>query len=115
MDLKGLIFGYTPEPSIKLRSEFDVKIERKVNKTPVHFDARVKGHFVPKGGKAEFVADEIYVHGMPNVNLLAKGAGSLSSWRGGPWDTPKRNRRPARIPPRNRLSKLTRREISGRS
>jgi hypothetical protein len=69
MDLKGLIFGYTPEPSIKLRSEFDVKIERKVNKTPIHFDARVKGHFVPKGGKAEFIADEIYVHGMPNVNL----------------------------------------------
>jgi hypothetical protein len=69
MDLKGLIFGYTPEPSIKLRSEFDVKIERKVNKMPVHFDARVKGHFVPKGGKAEFIADEIYVHGMPNVNL----------------------------------------------
>jgi hypothetical protein len=69
MDLKGLIFGYTPEPSMKLRSEFDVKIERKVNNTPVHFDARVKGHFVPKGGKAEFIAEEIYVLGMPNVNL----------------------------------------------
>ena len=69
MDLKGLLFGITPEPSMKLRSEFDVKIERKVNDKPVHFDARVRGHFVPKGGKAEFVADEIYVHGMPGVNL----------------------------------------------
>jgi hypothetical protein len=69
MDLKTLFFGYTPEPSITLKSEFDVKIERKVNNTPVHFDARVKGHFVPKGGKAEFIADEIYVLGLPNVNL----------------------------------------------
>ena len=69
MDLKGLIFGITPEPSMKLKSEFDVKIERKVNNMPIHFDARVKGHFVPRGGKAEFIAEEIYVKGMPNVNL----------------------------------------------
>ena len=59
MDLKGLIFGYTPEPLLKIRGEFGIKIERMVNKMPVHFDARVKGHFVPKGGRAEFVADEI--------------------------------------------------------
>ncbi len=69
MDLKGLIFGYTPEPLLKIRGEFGIKIERMVNKMPVHFDARVKGHFVPKGGRAEFVADEIYVDGMPNMNL----------------------------------------------
>jgi hypothetical protein len=69
VDLKGLLFGSTPEPSMKLKSEFDVRIERKVNDKPVHFNARVKGHFVPKGGKAEFVAEEIYVHGMPGVNL----------------------------------------------
>ncbi|HMK37836.1 MAG TPA: hypothetical protein VK569_00755 [Bacteroidota bacterium] len=69
MDLKGLIFGDAVEPFVNLKSEFDVKIERRVNKQPVQFDARVKGHFVPKGGKAEFVADEIYVLGMPNVNL----------------------------------------------
>ena len=69
MDLKSLFFGASPEPAMKLRSEFDVKIERKVNNTPIQFDARVKGHFVPKGGKADFVADEIYVHGMPTVNL----------------------------------------------
>ena len=69
MDLKGLLFGITSEPSMKFRSEFDVQIERQVNNRPVHFDARVKGHFVPKGGKAEFVAEEIYVNGMPGVNL----------------------------------------------
>jgi len=69
VDLKGLIFGITNEPSMSLKSEFDVKIERKVNKKPMHFDARVKGHFVPKGGKAEFIADGIYVLGMPDVNL----------------------------------------------
>jgi hypothetical protein len=69
MDLKGLLFGSTPAPSLKLKSEFDVKIERKVNNAPMHFDAHVKGHFVPKGGKTEFVADEICVIGMPDVNL----------------------------------------------
>lgn len=69
MDLKGLLLGYTPEPSMKLKSEFDVKIERTVNNQPVQFDARVKGHFVPKNGKADFVADEIYVNGLPNMNL----------------------------------------------
>ncbi len=69
MDLKGLLFGAPAKPEMQIKSEFNVKIERKVNNLPMHFDARVKGHFVPKGGKAEFVADEIYVDGMPNVNL----------------------------------------------
>jgi hypothetical protein len=69
MDLKGLLFGSTPAPSLKLKSEFDVKIERKVNNAPMQFDAHVKGHFVPKGGKAEFVADEICVIGLPSMNI----------------------------------------------
>ena len=69
MELKGLLFGEPAKPQMNIKSEFDVKIERKVNNRPMHFDARVKGHFVPKGGKAEFVTDEIYVNGMPNVNL----------------------------------------------
>ncbi len=69
MDLKGLLFGSATVPVVKLKSEFDVKIERKVNKTPMQFDAHVKGHFVPKGGKTKFVADEICVIGMPDVNL----------------------------------------------
>ncbi len=69
MDLKGLIFGTPSGPSMKLKSEFDIKIERRVNNAPMHFDARVKGHFVPRGGKADFIADEIYVNGMPGVNL----------------------------------------------
>ena len=69
MDLKSLLFGITPEPLVKVKSEFDVKIERKVNKAVVNFDAHVKGHFIPKGGKAEFVAEEIYMQGMPGVNL----------------------------------------------
>jgi len=69
MDFRKLLFGLEPEPTVKVPSEFDVKIERKVRNEVVSFDARVKGYFVPKGGKAQFVADGIYVRGMPNVNL----------------------------------------------
>ncbi|HUI09222.1 MAG TPA: hypothetical protein VL221_02780 [Bacteroidota bacterium] len=77
MDFRKLLFGAEPEPTVRVPSEFDVKIERKVKDQIVRFDARVKGYFVPKGGKAEFIADEIYVHGMPNVNLRNQFPGTL--------------------------------------
>ena len=69
MDLKKLFFASGKDPAVRVPSEFDVKIARKVKDQVVHFDARVKGYFVPKGGKAEFIADEIIVRGMPGVNL----------------------------------------------
>ena len=69
MDFKKLFLGSAPDPVVKVPSEFNVKIERKVQDRIMSFDARVKGYFVPKGGKAEFIADEITVNGMPKVNL----------------------------------------------
>ena len=69
MDLKKLILGIDSGPSMAIRSEFNVKIERKVKDAVVQFDARVKGHFIPKGGKADFIAEEITVNGMESVNL----------------------------------------------
>jgi len=69
MDLKKLFFASGNDPAVRVPSEFDVKIERKVKDRVMSFDARVKGYFVPKGGKAEFVADEIIVRGMPGINL----------------------------------------------
>jgi hypothetical protein len=68
MDLKTLILGPSAA-SAKFTREFDVKIERKTSAAVVHFDAKVKGHFVAKGGKPDFVAEEIHVVGIPEMNL----------------------------------------------
>ncbi|HTS00411.1 MAG TPA: hypothetical protein VML00_11695 [Bacteroidota bacterium] len=77
MDFRKLLFGVESDSGVRVSSEFDVKIERKVKDKVMRFDARVKGYFVPKGGKAEFIADEIYVRGMPNVNLRNQFPGEL--------------------------------------
>lgn len=63
------LFGREPESPLKVPSEFDVKLERKTATFVLQFDARVKGHFVAKGGKPDFVADTIHVHGLPDMNI----------------------------------------------
>ena len=68
MDLKKIFFGQTSE-SMRLYSEFEVKLDRKTPTTMVQFDAKVKGYFVAKGGNPNFVTEEIYVDGMPTMNI----------------------------------------------
>jgi hypothetical protein len=68
MDFKRLFLSQ-PTESMRLPREFEVKIERKTPTTVVQFDAKVKGYFVGSGGNPNFVAEEIYVNGLPNMNI----------------------------------------------
>jgi len=80
MDLKTLILGPSTA-SARFTREFDVKIERKTPTTVVHFDAKVRGHFVSKNGKPDFVAEEIHVVGIPEMNLRTLFPQELKSMR----------------------------------
>jgi hypothetical protein len=69
MNLKALILGEEPA-SPRMPSEFDVKIERRTSsKDVLQFDARVKGYFIGKGGKPDFVAETIHILGIPDMNI----------------------------------------------
>ena len=68
MDLKKILLGQSSD-SPRFHREFEVKIERKTTTAVVQFDAKVKGYFVGSGGSPNFVAEEIYVNGMPNMNI----------------------------------------------
>lgn len=68
MDFKRLFLGQSPD-SMRLPREFEVKIERKTPTTVVQFDAKVRGYFVGDGGSPNFVAEEIFVNGMPDMNI----------------------------------------------
>jgi len=68
MDLKRTILGQPSDPT-KFHREFEVKIERKTPTTVVQFDAKVTGYFFGKRGNTNFVAEGIYVYGMPTMNI----------------------------------------------
>jgi hypothetical protein len=69
MGIRDLLFG-EESASFLIPSEFDVKLERtKSNKEKLEFDARVKGHFVARGGKPVFVPEIVHINGMPEMNL----------------------------------------------
>ncbi len=53
----------------RIPAEFPLMLERKTTDATLQFDATVKGYFVPKGGKPDFVASEITVDGAPEMNL----------------------------------------------
>jgi hypothetical protein len=68
MDLYRLL-GIQKPRDVRIPAEFPVTMERKTRQETQQFDARVKGFFVPKGGKADFVPSEITVEGAPEMNL----------------------------------------------
>lgn len=68
MDLYKLIGEQKPRNS-RIPAEFPVKLERRTNETTLRLDATVKGYFVPKWGKTDFVTSEITVKGSPEMNL----------------------------------------------
>lgn len=68
MNLKTMIFG-DESPSLRMPSEFDVKIERRTHKDVVQFDAKVKGYFTGKSGKPEFITEIILINGLPDMNI----------------------------------------------
>jgi len=69
MGIRELFFG-EETASVLIPSEFDVKLERTLNnKAKLEFDARVRGYFVAKGGKPEFVPEVVHICGMPEMNI----------------------------------------------
>ena len=68
MDLYKL-FGIEKPRDVRIPAEFPVTLERKTTAATLQFDATVKGFFIPKGGKPDFVASEITVKDAPEMNL----------------------------------------------
>lgn len=68
MNLKTMIFG-EESPSLKMPTEFNVKIERRARNEVLQFDAKVKGYFTGKSGKPDFVTETILIHGLPDMNI----------------------------------------------
>ena len=68
MDLYRL-FGIQKPRDVRISAEFPVIMERKTSEETIQFDAKVKGFFVPKGGRPDFVASEITVKDAPEMNL----------------------------------------------
>jgi hypothetical protein len=69
MGIRDILFG-EETASLLIPSEFDVKLERTLNnKAKLEFDARVRGYFVAKGGKPEFVPEVVHICGMPEMNI----------------------------------------------
>ncbi len=68
MDLYKLLDDLKPRNS-RIPAEFPVKLERKANESTLRLDATVKGYFVPRRGRTDFVTSEITVKGSPDMNL----------------------------------------------
>lgn len=68
MDLRKIL-GIDDRPSGRLHREFRVRIERKTRSSVLEFDATVQGYFVGYRGKADFIAEEIKVRGIPTMDL----------------------------------------------
>ncbi len=68
MDLHKLLGEQKPRNS-RIPAEFPVKLERRTNETTLQLEATVKGYFVPKWGRTDFVTSEITVKGSPEMNL----------------------------------------------
>jgi hypothetical protein len=69
MDLQKLFGIKKSDTGVKFPREFPVKIERKTPRSTVQFDAVVKGYFVGRNGKPDFVANQITVWGIPEMNI----------------------------------------------
>jgi hypothetical protein len=69
MGIRDLLFG-EDNPSFLIPSEFEFKLERTLgNKEKLEFDARVRGYFVARGGRPEFVTEYVHICGMPEMNI----------------------------------------------
>jgi hypothetical protein len=68
MDLHKLL-GIEKPRDVRISAEFPVTLERRTPAATLQFDATVKGFFVPKWGKADFVPSEITVKDAPEMNL----------------------------------------------
>jgi hypothetical protein len=54
---------------MKMPTRFKAKVERKTATQDLVFEVDVKGYFIGKGGKPDFVTEEVTVVGIPNMNL----------------------------------------------
>jgi hypothetical protein len=58
-----------PASGMKMPIRFKAKVERKTATQDIVFEVDVKGYFFGKGGKPDFVTEEVTVVGIPNMNL----------------------------------------------
>ena len=56
---------------MKMPVRFKAKVERKTATQDLVFDVDVKGYFIGKGGKPDFITEQMTVVGMPNMNMNA--------------------------------------------
>lgn len=54
---------------MKVPVRFKTKVERKTATQSLVFDVDVKGHFTARGGKPDFITEQLTVVGLPNMNL----------------------------------------------
>jgi len=54
---------------MKIPVRFKTKVERKTATEDLVFDVEVKGYFIGKGGKPDFIAEGVTVVGIPSMNL----------------------------------------------
>ena len=66
--LDKLRTGGTPS-TIRMPVKFKTKVTRRTAGEDLVFDADVKGYFIGKGGKPDFVVEEVKVTGIPNMNM----------------------------------------------
>jgi hypothetical protein len=69
MGLFDMFKSPAPVSGMKMPVRFKAKVERKTATQDLVFDVDVKGYFIGKGGKPDFVTEEMTVVGMPNMNL----------------------------------------------
>ncbi|HUI66284.1 MAG TPA: hypothetical protein VL126_15675, partial [Bacteroidota bacterium] len=55
----------------KMPARFKAKIERKTATQTLVFDVDVKGYFVGKAGKPDFIAQDVTVVGVPSMNMTS--------------------------------------------
>jgi hypothetical protein len=56
---------------MKMPVRFKAKVERKTATQDLVFDVDVKGYFIGRGGKPDFITEQMTVTGMPNMNMNA--------------------------------------------
>lgn len=54
---------------MKMPARFKAKVERKTATQDLVFDVEVRGYFIGKGGKPDFITEQMNVVGMPNMNM----------------------------------------------
>jgi hypothetical protein len=54
---------------LKIPAKFKAKVERKTATQDLVFDVDVRGYFIGKAGKPDFIPEAISVTGMPNMNM----------------------------------------------